>query len=764
MLQPAGGGSLSRPSHTHTRVQPPSTNKQGYRLLMHIHNAFAQLQSSHGLITFIDRDIRINLDLWNLRKLSNQIKSAYQPWVNRSPRAYKADGFFSQRQPICITSRYGQNIEMEFNPDHEAEEIDNWNKECNYADICYVTIAVASHLQLSGQLSVQVRQVEEWVPWDMADIIDEFGDELYTSPVPGQTREQIRPEDLEYLPLLDEDDREIPLFTHNGYQIERRLAAHSEGDKPHGVLMNLRHLNILFDEDGIEEDLELLDDDMEATTVKYHVYLQASLVTAGHFQANGLMTNFQQWLTMLNSAIHQELDAQEDVGGEPSEGIAVRAIACQGYNAVMHSTRGLGSQHHNAQKGYVMAALSGAWANNDQAMETIARCRYLLTILQQIKENVVLFTAEAYPALYSWTMYPLTCIIEGLWKHCCQIMDRKKVDGLHVEMCSITERALNYMHTGNVAVIVTMIMNPLWIGQGIIQDGIPCYNPEMVTIDGSCMIRVDRDMWPYNPKTHQPRTSARTSQLYVYNKTVAKAFYAWLSMGLAPWRWVPPIAQHPNLVCSRAHGIMYSALSMFIEDCTGLVSSKVKTSIKRQLADLEPRIHQVGNSRTWDLALWEHTADPLAWGTDSSHAMQTFALLINILSNDPEVPMNMRQASKHIGYKELALQIVRMLRDEELTPVGAPVRAKGGFLPAMKLAYLMIRQMIKPDVVEKDKVEDYIAVCMSSMMQKMRIQMVPWHKENPMGTTQERAIYHRWWMMMRRKPDDDGQDQGRDQT
>ncbi|KAF8221219.1 hypothetical protein L208DRAFT_1382346 [Tricholoma matsutake] len=608
---------------------------------------------------------------------------------------------------------------MEFNPDHEAEEIDNWNKERNYADIRYVTIAVASHLQLSGQLSVPVRQVEEWVPRDIADIIDEFGDELYTSPVPGQTREQIRPEDLEYLPLLDEDDREIPLFTHNGYQIEHRLtdmrmdtwnrapsrrhangyleylplldeddreiplfthngyqierhlAAHSEGDKPHGVLMNLRHLNILFDEDGIEEDLELLDDDMEATTLPHETF---------------------------DCKIAND-DIDRDLQLENVYAIDVLALPEAGRNGEYLLTR-------------VLQPLTFTWGHS--------------SILQQIKENVVLFTAQAYPVLYSWTM-----AMEAL----------------------LSDYGLQ---EGNVAVIAMTIMNPLWIGQGIIQDGIPCYNPEMVTINGSCMIRVDRDMWPYNPKTHQPRTSARTSQLYVYNKTVAKAFYAWLSMGLAPWRWVPPIAQHPNLVCSRAHGIMYSALSMFIEDCTGLVSSKVKTSIKRQLADLEPRIHQVGNSRTWDLALWEHTADPLAWGTDSSHAMQTFALLINILSNDPEVPMNMRQASKHIGYKELALQIVRMLRDEELTPVGAPVRAKGGFLPAMKLAYLMIRQMIKPDVVEKDKVEDYIAVCMSSMMQKMRIQMVPWHKENPMGAMQACAIDHRWWMMMRWKPDDDG--------
>lgn len=118
--------------------------------------------------------------------------------------------------------------------------------------------------------------------------------------------------------------------------------------------------------------------------------------------------------------------------------------------------------------------------------------------------------------------YPLTCIIKALWKHCYERMQEKKPDALHVEMCSVAERALNYMHTGNVAVIATTIMNPLWIGQAIIQDGMPCYNPQMVTIDGSGVMRANRDMWPYDPNTHQPRSSARASQLYVYNLTVAK--------------------------------------------------------------------------------------------------------------------------------------------------------------------------------------------------------------------------------------------------
>jgi hypothetical protein len=124
--------------------------------------------------------------------------------------------------------------------------------------------------------------------------------------------------------------------------------------------------------------------------------------------------------------------------------------------------------------------------------------------------------------LYSWTTYPLTCLIQAIWKHCSPRIGQDYPDLVHVELCSIAERALNYMHTGNVAVISTTSMNPLWVGHAIIQDGLPSFNHRMVTIDTMGMMQVGKDKWPSDPITHQPRSSAATSQMYVYNHSVAK--------------------------------------------------------------------------------------------------------------------------------------------------------------------------------------------------------------------------------------------------
>jgi hypothetical protein len=118
--------------------------------------------------------------------------------------------------------------------------------------------------------------------------------------------------------------------------------------------------------------------------------------------------------------------------------------------------------------------------------------------------------------------YPISCVITELWKECCPPLQEKKPDPMHIEMCSVAERAFNYMHTGNVAVIATTVMNPLWIGQAIIVDGMPSFNPQMVQINGRGLIQVDKNLWPYDRAIQQPRTSSKTSQTYVYNNTVAK--------------------------------------------------------------------------------------------------------------------------------------------------------------------------------------------------------------------------------------------------
>ena len=157
-------------------------------------------------------------------------------------------------------------------------------------------------------------------------------------------------------------------------------------------------------------------------------------------------------------------------------------------------------------------------------------------LLKRVKESVVLFKPEvtlsiaifccilndlplkAFPAIYNWTSFPLTCAIESIFEQAMSNNIISKKDPLLVEICSVAERALNYMHTGNAAVIATSVMNPMWIGRAIIQDGLPCFNPKYVMTGNGTRIKVNAEVWPFNKKKHQPLSSSKRSQVLTYGE------------------------------------------------------------------------------------------------------------------------------------------------------------------------------------------------------------------------------------------------------
>lgn len=71
------------------------------------------------------------------------------------------------------------------------------------------------------------------------------------------------------------------------------------------------------------------------------------------------------------------------------------------------------------------------------------------------------------------------------------------------------------MHTGNAAVIVTYVMNPLWIGNAVVRDGMPCFNMNMVSLTQKS-VSVIPETWPYDCVRHQPKTSSKAAQIFSY--------------------------------------------------------------------------------------------------------------------------------------------------------------------------------------------------------------------------------------------------------
>jgi hypothetical protein len=95
---------------------------------------------------------------------------------------------------------------------------------------------------------------------------------------------------------------------------------------------------------------------------------------------------------------------------------------------------------------------------------------------------------------------------------------RKTEHALMVELCSAVERGLNYMHTGNAAVITSSVMTPLWIGRALVEDGFPCLNPKIVRIVNGLRIKADAREWPLLTRGIRPHSCSKASQVFRYSE------------------------------------------------------------------------------------------------------------------------------------------------------------------------------------------------------------------------------------------------------
>lgn len=130
---------------------------------------------------------------------------------------------------------------------------------------------------------------------------------------------------------------------------------------------------------------------------------------------------------------------------------------------------------------------------------------------------------QAYPNVYLWTSYPIALAIDRIWEHSRTFfMGKTLPHPIYVELCAVAERALNYLHTGNAKVIATSVMNPLWIGQAIVKDGIPCFNPRIIHLTRGELLDTQLQRWPWDELRQQPRSASRKTQLVMWNEGLSK--------------------------------------------------------------------------------------------------------------------------------------------------------------------------------------------------------------------------------------------------
>jgi hypothetical protein len=131
-------------------------------------------------------------------------------------------------------------------------------------------------------------------------------------------------------------------------------------------------------------------------------------------------------------------------------------------------------------------------------------------------------SVKVYPWIYVWSTTVLTDIISRIHTtERTKMINDQPLNPLNVELCAILERALNFMHMGNLKVLVNKVMSPLWIGDALVQDGLPCLNPNVIRFYGSSSWEVLGQHWPWDPLSGVPMSAAFRVMVFNFGANIA---------------------------------------------------------------------------------------------------------------------------------------------------------------------------------------------------------------------------------------------------
>lgn len=134
----------------------------------------------------------------------------------------------------------------------------------------------------------------------------------------------------------------------------------------------------------------------------------------------------------------------------------------------------------------------------------------------------------------------------------------KKPAPIVIETAAILERIIAFAHTGNVRVLSTTLMRPMWIVSSLLETGMPTFNPAIFTAHNlsGLPLTITLQQWPVQGQGRTPATASKRSQVLTYGPDHYQA-----SSLSRPRTWSCPHVRHsPHIELSpcavlSAHGV-----------------------------------------------------------------------------------------------------------------------------------------------------------------------------------------------------------------
>ncbi|KAF9236599.1 hypothetical protein BU15DRAFT_63863 [Melanogaster broomeanus] len=727
-----------------------------------------------------------------VKKLHDVLETAYDGYVEEvqaeGGEAWQ-DAFLTDNVPITLSVRYGQNQNV-CQCGSKEEEATHWQRIHSYGGIRTMSIALATHIKCVP--------VDHWEEISVDEITREHGEEIYDSALRTE-RERV---ELDTYPLLNERGSEQQVYDEAGFRIPRRKAIIGGDVTMTGMLFALRNIHELFHRD--QDNMTLEEADMPVTPhyiypigcLKQTGQFQAH----GLFSCFSTQLQTINRALICNDAGEEEDDDEEEIASALFQGhrACVRGIASQGYNVFVHRVRSQ-ARFHDVQRGMMTVASTGthmqrvtrsfkarrfyeeckdalpferyhekiAPGTYDQALQVenvtdtemgashqdlrhifehivwpLTRMWAHPHVLEQVKEHVVIFKQDILPSIVEWTTFGLCSVLKKIWTQFSSNMEQwLPIPQYFIELTSALERTLNYAHTGNSKVLTKGLMDPLWLSQGLLYDGLPSLSP-LVKTGTLGDIRIEEMDWPVTSKSY-PQMSSQRSILINYGQELLQVYEATFninhSMKVVPVTFLP---SHTDPTQRLLLHIVHRRFEVYEEDVCTLVNTQVRSSVQKLIDGDDVVTRNIGRERLTALETWFRQPQPLSYNNDS------YANLVKAIVDNPD-HLGRGLPASHLGQKSTTWFADHILQSVASKTIRClpPFLHGGSGLAIMRIVIPALRRILSQGT---DTVGDHTAairVLLVQVASQHQILNIPW-APNPTGLTGRPAttVVHNMWI------------------
>ncbi|TFK59308.1 hypothetical protein BDN72DRAFT_865263, partial [Pluteus cervinus] len=380
-------------------------------------------------------------------------------------------------------------------------------------------------------------------------------------------------------------------------------------------------------------------------------------------------------------------------------------------------------------------------------------------VIDELKKHLIVLTPEvnshlyqqqsppfqllshAFPSIYKWMTFPITSLLERVWKGYRASAPGHRPAPEVVELTAVLERTLAYAHTGNAKVLSTRLMAPLWILTSLLEQGLPVLDPNHVRFHfgGEYPLSYPLNRWPLLPG-YQPVSASRRVQELTYGNLHFQTYNAHLRIAIVDTSPPPIMTDIRNNELRRSAVIAYIGLTTFVQDVQKLVATGVSAQVKELYSTGDIPSKAIAEHMESSLKIWSRATFPLSYA-DDGYEMLLHAILPNKEDHRNGLPT---PKAEGLGIYAFARSIVDMCQSENRRPISAPLISTGSSHSVLSVAVGLMEQLAALQTAYSPT--DFIVKAITLAADELQINFIPWTPplSGSSGARARKPVYNSW--------------------